>query len=178
MRRLSAAATYLYQDGARYWYATQATVTKLAEERAEQLKRDPDKVAHELEQQLREDLRKTGEFSRVHILPHSGGDVPDDYDARLVVLGPDHAYSRDKDSAAEVAAKEILESRGTAPRLFRNTLVFLAADKVRYQDLDEGFIFGFSARATDVASGSRMALAAPFGDRASCGAGKQEAPKR
>jgi hypothetical protein len=37
----------------------------------------------------------------------------------------------------ELAAKEILESRGNAPRLFRNTLVFLAADKVRYQDLDE-----------------------------------------
>jgi hypothetical protein len=48
-----------------------------------------------------------------------------------------HTYSRDKDSPAEVAAKEILESRGTTPRLFRNTLVFLAADKVRYQDLDE-----------------------------------------
>jgi hypothetical protein len=137
LRRLSAAATYLYQDGSRYWYATQATVTKLADDRAEQLKREPDKVAQELERQLHEDLRKTGEFSRVHILPHSGGDVPDDYDARLVVLGPDHAYSRDKDSPAEVAAKEILESRGTAPRLFRNTLVFLAADKVRYQDLDE-----------------------------------------
>ena len=137
LRRLSVAATYLYQDGARYWYATQATVTKLAEDRAEQLKREPDKVAQELEHQLREDLRKTGEFSRVHILPHSGGDVPDDYDARLIVLAPEQAYSRDKDSAAELAAKEIMESRGSAPRLFRNTLVFLAADKVRYQDLDE-----------------------------------------
>ena len=39
-----AAATYLYQDGPRFWYATQPTVTKLAEDRAEQLKRDPDKV--------------------------------------------------------------------------------------------------------------------------------------
>jgi hypothetical protein len=55
--------------------------------------------------------------------------VPDDYNARLVVLGSEHAYSRDKDSAAEVAAKEILESSGGAPRLFRNTPVFLAADK-------------------------------------------------
>ena len=102
------AATYLYQDGARYWCATQATVTKLAEILAEQLKREPDKVAQELEHQLREDLRKTGEFSRVHILPHSGGDVPDDYDARLIVLAPEQAYSRDKDSAAELAAKEII----------------------------------------------------------------------
>jgi Protein of unknown function (DUF499) len=137
LRRLSAAATFLYQDGTRYWYATQATVMKLAEDRAEQLKREPDKVAQELEVQLRQDLHHTGEFSRVHILPHSGGDVPDDYDARLVVLAPEQAYSRDKDSAAEVAAKEILESRGNVPRLFRNTLVFLAVDKVRYQDLDE-----------------------------------------
>jgi hypothetical protein len=35
------AATYLYQDGPHYWYSTQPTVTKLAEDRAEQLKRDP-----------------------------------------------------------------------------------------------------------------------------------------
>jgi hypothetical protein len=134
---LSAAATYLYQDGTRYWYATQATVTKLADDRAEQFKREPDKVAHELEQHLRASLRETGGFSRVHILPHSGGDVPDDLDARLVVLAPDHAYSKDAPNGAEVSAKEILEFRGTAPRLFRNTLVFLAADKVRLQDLEE-----------------------------------------
>ncbi len=38
---------------------------------------------------------------------------------------------------AEAAAKAILESRGNSPRLFRNTLVFLAADQVRLQDLDE-----------------------------------------
>ena len=44
LRRLAGAATYLYQDGPRYWYSTQPTVTKLAEDRAEQLKRDPDKV--------------------------------------------------------------------------------------------------------------------------------------
>ena len=42
LRRLSGAATYLYQDAARYWYSTQPTVTKLAEDRAEQLKADPD----------------------------------------------------------------------------------------------------------------------------------------
>ena len=40
LRRLAAAATYLYQDGPRYWYSTQPTVTKLAEDRTEQLKRD------------------------------------------------------------------------------------------------------------------------------------------
>jgi predicted AAA+ superfamily ATPase len=137
LRRLAAAATYLYQDGPRFWYATQPTVTKLAEDRAEQLKRDPDKVAEELERRLRAELKRTGDFSRIHPLPRSGSDVPDDLDARLVVLPAKHSYTKEPGSAAEEAARAILESRGNAPRLYRNTLVFLAADKVRLQDLDE-----------------------------------------
>ena len=137
LRRLAAAATYLYQDGPRFWYATQPTVTKLAEDRAEQLKRDPDQVAQELDERLRADLRKTGDFSRIHPLPRSGADVPDDLDARLVVLPAEHPYTKEPGSAAETAARAILESRGNTPRLYRNTLVFLAADKVRLQDLDE-----------------------------------------
>jgi hypothetical protein len=137
LRRLSTAATYLYQDGVRYWYSTQPTVTKLAEDRAEQLRRDPDAVVQALDKRLRADLRQTGDFSRVHPLPQSGQDVPDDMDARLVVLGPDFPYSRGTESRAETVAKAIFESRGNTPRLFRNTLVFLAVDQTRLQDLDE-----------------------------------------
>ena len=137
LRRLAGAATYLYQDGPHYWYSTQPTVTKLAEDRAEQLKRDPDKVVQELDRRLRDDLRQVGDFSRIHPMPQSGQDVPDDLDARLVVLRVDHPYSKEPDNLAEVAAKKILESRGNSPRLYRNTLVFLAADKTRLQDLDE-----------------------------------------
>ena len=137
LRRLSGAATYLYQDGPRYWYSTQPTVTKLAEDRAEQLKRDPDKVAQELEKRLKANLRQQGEFTRIHAMPRSGQEVPDDRDARLVVLGSDYPYSKEVGNPAEAAAKAILESRGNAPRLCRNTLVFLAADKTRLQDLDD-----------------------------------------
>ena len=137
LRRLAGVATYLYQDGARYWYATQPTVTKLAEDRAEQLKRDGDKVAQEMERRLRKDLERKGEFNRVHPLPATSADVPDDLDARLVVLRPDYPYSKEALSRAEQAAKEILANRGNAPRLYQNTLVFLAADKNRLQDLDE-----------------------------------------
>ena len=137
LRRLAAVATYLYQDGPHYWYSTQPTVTKIAEDRAEQLKRDPDKVVQELEKRLRADLGKTGEFSRVHALPHSGQDVPDDFDTRLVVLRVDHPYSKEAGNPAETAAKAILETRGNTPRIYRNTLIFLAVDKSRLQDLDE-----------------------------------------
>jgi predicted AAA+ superfamily ATPase len=137
LRRLAGAATYLYQDGPRYWYSTQPTVTKLAEDRAEQLKRDPDKVVHELDLRLRKNLEQRGDFSRIHPMPESGQDVPDDLDARLVVLGVGHAYSKEPTCGAEIAAKAIFESRGNTPRLYRNSLVFLAADKTRLQDLDE-----------------------------------------
>src|SRR5207302_6772398 len=110
LRRLAGAATYLYQDGARYWYSTQPTVTKLAEDRAEQLKREPEKVVDEIDKRLKADVRKTGDFSRVHPMLHSGHDVPDDVDARLVVLGIDHTYSKEPGNPAEAAAKAILES--------------------------------------------------------------------
>ncbi|MGE3272851.1 MAG: Swt1 family HEPN domain-containing protein, partial [Chloroflexota bacterium] len=137
LRRLSTAATFLYQDGSRYWYSTQATVTKTAEDRAEELKRNPDAVHQELERRLRANLAQIGDFSRVHPLPRSGQDVPDDMDARLVVLSSEYPYSRGGNSPAETAAKAILESRGNAPRLYRNTLVFLAPDQTRLPDLDE-----------------------------------------
>lgn len=137
LRRLAGTATYLYQDGAHFWYSTQPTVTKLAEDRAEQLMRNPDKVSMEIESRIRQDLAQKGDFSRIHPFPHGGQDVPDDRDARLVVLDIAHPYSKDPNCEAVQEARRILESRGAAPRIYRNTLVFLAADATRLQDLDE-----------------------------------------
>jgi predicted AAA+ superfamily ATPase len=140
LRRLASSATYLYQDGPRVWYSTQPTVAKLADDRAEQLKRDPDKVAQEIDRRLRAELSnkdKKGDFSRVHALAASGAEVDDDMDARLVVLSIEHPYSKEPDCAALRQAKAILESKGNSPRLYRNALVFLAVDKARLQDLDE-----------------------------------------
>ncbi len=137
LRRLAGAATYLYQDGSHFWYSTQPTVTKLAEDRAEQLKREPDKIVHELDTRLRNDLKQKGDFERIHPFPHGGQEVPDDRDTRLIVLNVDHPYTRESDNQAEAEAQRILESRGSTPRLYRNSLVFLAADKARLQDLDE-----------------------------------------
>lgn len=137
LRRLASRATYLYQDGQRYWYSTQPTVTKLAEDRAEQLKRDKDKILEELDVRLRGNLAKIGDFQRIHRLPTTSAEVPDSPDAGMVVLSIDHAYSKEPGNAAELAAKQIFENRGNSPRIYRNSLVFLAADKSRVQDLEE-----------------------------------------
>ena len=53
------------------------------------------------------------------------------------VLGIAHPHSREKESAAIAAATEILETRGSSPRIYRNTLVFFAADKTRLQELGD-----------------------------------------
>ena len=138
LRRLGGAATYLYQDGARYWYSTQPTVTKLAEDRTEQLKADSDKVNRELDERLRADLRNQGDFAKIHALPQSGQDVPDDFDVRLVVLGAEYPHSRGRRKrGGNPQPRRFSRQGGSAPRLYRNTLVFMAADKTRLQDLDD-----------------------------------------
>ena len=52
------------------------------------------------------------------------------------MLGVNHPYSKEPNSPAEAAARTILEMRGNTPRLYRNTLVFLAVDQTRLQDLE------------------------------------------
>ena len=63
-------------------------------------------------------------------------DVPDEREARLVILGPDYAHSgKDAGSTARKEATATLESRGSSPRNYKNTLIFLAADATRLREL-------------------------------------------
>lgn len=136
LRRLTDRATYLYVDGKRYWYSTQPTVTRLAEDRAAQL--DPHTVADEIQKRLREQSRSRGDFAKVHPCPASGADIPDEQETRLVILGPDHAHAaKSDDSAARKGAAAILDLRGTSPRNYKNTLVFLAPDATRLKELEQ-----------------------------------------
>ena len=138
VRRLGSTATYLYQDGARYWYSTQPTVSKLAENRAEVNRQDRDKINQEIRRRLQENLKDRGDFDRIHLFPSSSQDVRDDRNAGLVVLAPSSSYEKGSNNLAIAAARNILESRGNSRRLFINTLAFLAADNTRLQDLEEG----------------------------------------
>ncbi len=138
LRRLSDQSTHLYLDGKRYWYATQPSVTRLAQDRAAQL--DEDRIYEEIEKRLRAEQSNRADFGRVHVCPSSSGDiVDDDTSTRLVVLKPHLTHAlRDKQSAALGEARQILDYRGNIPRTNRNTLVFLAADRNRLEDLKQG----------------------------------------
>lgn len=135
LRRLTDSATYLYVDGKRYWYSTQPTVTRLADDRAGQL--SDDQISDEIIKRLREAARTRAEFSKVHACVPSS-DVPDEKEARLVILGPDFPHAnKDEKSTARREAAAILESRGSSPRNYKNTLVFLAGDANRLRELEQ-----------------------------------------
>ena len=136
LRRLSGTATFLYADSNRYWFSTQQNVNQVARDRAARVR--DDEVWEEIARRLREEARQRAEFARVHPVPGGAGDVPDDEDVKLVILGPDHPHVRGSDSSpARVEANSILDSRGSAPRTYRNTLVFLAADRTRLEELEQ-----------------------------------------
>lgn len=136
LRRLAERAIHLYQDGTRYWYATQPTVTSLAQDRSAQW--DAYQVAEEVQRRLRA-IRDRGAFAAVHVCPDSSADVPDEQTVRLVVLPPQAPHATGQlQSEAIVRAQAILEQRGTAPRYHRNTLVFLAADATRVAAVEDG----------------------------------------
>ncbi|MEI6309440.1 MAG: Swt1 family HEPN domain-containing protein [bacterium] len=137
LRRLTDRATYLYQDGQRYWYSTQPTVARLAEDRAAQMHETD--VQAEIERLLRAEAASRGEFARVHACA-SSADVPDEPETRLVILGTEKPHIvrdlSDQDPAIG-EAKDILEKRGMLPRIYRNALVFLAADRGRLGELQQ-----------------------------------------
>jgi predicted AAA+ superfamily ATPase len=133
IRRLTDRATYLYVDGSRYWYSTQPTVTRLADDRASQL-HDHD-VLDEIVRRIRDEARSRGDFHRVHACLGSS-DIPDEHEARLIILGPEYPHTKGQaDSPARQEAQNILDNRGNSPRNYKNTLVFLASDATRLKEL-------------------------------------------
>jgi len=140
LRRLSEELTYLYSDSTRYWFDTRPTITRIASDRAAQYERKLEIVEDEIIRRVREMVRRDrGEFAGVHAIPSNSGDVPDETTCRLVILGPLNAHrTRSEESKALSAAREILEHRGSSPRLYRNMLVFLAADAERLAELEQG----------------------------------------
>jgi len=138
LRRLSDQSTHLSLDGQRYWYTTQPTVTRLAQDRAAQV--DEEKLLEEIEKRLKAEQANRAEFARVHVCPTSGGDIADDdTSARLIILKPHLTHAlRDQQSQARRAASEMLDLRGNTRRGYRNTLVFLGADRNRLEDLKQG----------------------------------------
>lgn len=139
LRRLTDQATYLYENSNRYWISTQPNVTRTAADRANQFLQDKDRIWAEIVKRLKDD-RQRGEFTGIHLAPQSSADVPDDASmgVRLVILDPPYPHiNKATDSPARIRAQEILNTRGSGPRYYKNLLLFLAADQSKLINLEQ-----------------------------------------
>ncbi len=135
LRHLSNRATYLVNDSQRYWYSLQQTVARLAKDRA-QTHFNGEAVDHFLVERLQRLKERRGAFASVHVAPNGPGEVTDEPAVRLVVLSPATPHvSRSDQTAARGAAETILRERASGQRLYRNMLIFLAADEKPLEDL-------------------------------------------
>ena len=137
LNTLRGALSYLYADpnGNRYWYDTRPTLRKTASDRSSQM--PSSEVEYEIEKRLRE-LRKEAPFAGLHTCPASSADVSDEQAVRLVILRPSDTFKQGKmDSPAIKKAEEILNTRGTAPRTYRNMLAFVAPDQALLSSLQK-----------------------------------------
>jgi hypothetical protein len=114
-------------------------VNRTAQERGSQFLDDRYLVWQEIIKRLKGD-RQRGEFSAIHIAPESTSDIPDDPNlgVRLVVLSPIYPHTRlSKDSPARKYVEDALNHKGSSPRFYRNTLLFLAPDQPKIENLEK-----------------------------------------
>ena len=129
LNTLQSSLSYLYSNPSndRFWFDTHPTLRKTVEDRASQ--RSEEEVEMEIERRLK-GIRKERPFGRVHVCPESSMDVSDEQDVGLVILKYRQTYKSNtpKDIAIQ-AAENILNTRGTTPRNYRNMLAFIAPDQ-------------------------------------------------
>jgi hypothetical protein len=138
LRRLSEELHYLYSESNRYWYDTQITITRQASDRAAQFARKPELVEDEISNRVKTLVKKEkSDFYGVHPVPAGSNDVPDEMGCRLVIFGSKAPHRpRSNDSKALALAQEFLDRRGNSPRIYKNMLIFLAADAERVSELE------------------------------------------
>lgn len=139
LRRLTNRAKFMHSDLGRYWYSMSASLNRIAADRAGQL--EEALVLLEIDKALMtyiNGLPDRGQFDAVQVAPGSSADVPDEPGGvRVVVLGVAHPHTGRDGSQAMTEAKDILMQRGSTPRVYRNMLVFAAAESRQLDNLKD-----------------------------------------
>lgn len=137
LRRLTNQSKFMHSDLGRYWYSMSASLNRIAADRAGQL--EEALVQMEIDKALVtyiNGLSDRGHFDAVQIAPGNSSDVPDEAGGvRAVVLGVAHPHTGRDGSEALIEAKDILMQRGSTPRVYRNMLVFLAAEQRQLENV-------------------------------------------
>ena len=139
LRRLTNQAKFMHADLGRYWYSMSASLNRIAADKAGQLENQL--VLMEIDRELTKyinGIADRGHFDAVQVAPASSAEVPDEAGGvRAVVLGVAHPHNGREGSEALVEAREILLQRGSTPRVYRNMLVFIAAEARQLDNLKD-----------------------------------------
>ena len=131
LRRLTNQAKFMHSDLGRYWYSMSASLNRMAADRAGQIEEalvlvEIDKALTQLHQRPRRSRAFRCRAGRARQLRPM-------FRTSRAVCAPSFSASRIRTtgrdgSEAMVEAKDILMQRGNTPRVYRNMLVFLAAE--------------------------------------------------
>lgn len=139
LRRLTNQAKFMHADMGRYWYSMSASLNRIAADRAAQL--ESALVLMTIDNELTKyinGIADRGHFDAVQVAPSTSAEVPDEAGGvRAVVLGVAHPHTGREGSEALTEAKEILIQRGSTPRVYRNMLVFIAAEARQLDNLKD-----------------------------------------
>jgi predicted AAA+ superfamily ATPase len=139
LRRLTNQAKFMHADLGRYWYSMSASLNRIAADKAAQI--ETALVLMTIDTELSKyvnSLADRGHFDAVQVAPASSAEVPDEAGGvRVVVLGVAHPHNGREGSEALLEAKDILMQRGSTPRVYRNMLVFIAADSRQLDNLKD-----------------------------------------
>jgi len=128
--------TYLYRSENHYWFDTRPTLRKTVMDRCQH--QSEDAVIEAIEIELQKLARVSNDTCLVHIAVKSTADIPDDQNFHLVLFRASETHkTNDINSKAMTEAKEYFEKRGTSPRIHRNMISFLAADKEQMTNLQQ-----------------------------------------
>ncbi len=130
LNRMSGDLYYLYSSDDRYYFHAEENLNKVVTDRAGALNNR--EIHAHIVNELQEAVRRQSE---VIICPNDSSTVPESDAVRLVILPPDKplpSRSSERDDATPEAL-DILQNRGDASRICRNTLLFLTArnDEIR-----------------------------------------------
>jgi len=129
LRELNEQATYLYEEAGRYWFSTQPTLNRLADERARAL---PDhEVDEDISKILRDEAGNKSRFEKVYSVPDDPSTIDEAQALSLVILGPSapHTGRGVQKSEATEAVTDALTRCRSSQRRYRNTLLFVAPDE-------------------------------------------------
>jgi len=131
LNSLERSLLYLHERDGLYLFNLEPSLVRLKIDYMERI--TPEEIRRELERRLKELVKETGDWQvRITDKPE---DVPDVRDLQMVVFPPDKPYQESEQFREQV--KRVFETKGNTPRVYRNALVVVVADKSGIENAEQ-----------------------------------------